>query len=96
MRHACLSLPASTQTVARYLTARSATRKVSTMQRRISAISRAHQAAGYPGISTREEPLHSVWKGIRKTHGTAQHGKAPTTTEDIRAMVVKLSAGRSW
>lgn len=85
-----LALPAAPETVALYLADRATTCKVATLQRRISAISRAHQAAGYPGISTREEPLHSVWRGIRREHGTAQQGKAPTMTEDIKAMVTTL------
>lgn len=85
-----MALPATAETVALYLADRATTCKVATLQRRISAISRAHQAAGYQGISTREEPLHSVWRGIRREHGTAQQGKAPTMTEDIKAMVSTL------
>lgn len=85
-----MALPAASETIALYLTDRAATCKVATLQRRVSAISRAHHAAGYPGISTREEPLHSVWKGIRREHGTAQHGKAPVMTDDIKAMVATL------
>lgn len=89
------ALPAAPETVALYITARAAGEgaqgcKVSTLQRRLSAISRAHRAAGYLGISTREEPLHSVWKGIRREHGTAQRGKAPVMTDDIKGMVASL------
>jgi site-specific recombinase XerD len=83
-------LPATPKTVARYLTALSERCKVSTLQRRLSAISQAHKQAGFAGISTREEPLHSVWEGIRRTKGTAQKGKAPVLIDDIRAMVKSL------
>lgn len=89
--HDRMPLPATAETVALYLADRASTCKVATLQRRISAISRAHQAAGYQGISTREEPLHSVWRGIRREHGTAQQGKAPVMTEDIKAMLATLS-----
>lgn len=84
------ALPATAETVARYLTARAATVKVSTLQRRLSAISQAHEAARYNPFSVRQEPLKSVWAGIRRVHGVAQHGKAPIVTADIRAMVDQL------
>lgn len=83
-------LPADPRTVARYLTARAQTHKVSTLQRRLSAISQAHKAAGFPPISTRLEPLHSVWLGIKREKGTAQEGKAPILTEELRAMLATL------
>lgn len=83
-------LPAAPQTIALYLTARAETHRVSSLQRRLSAISQAHQAAGFPPISTRQEPLHSVWMGIKRDKGTAQRGKAPVVTEELRAMVATL------
>ncbi|MBY6274119.1 MAG: integrase, partial [Bacillaceae bacterium] len=83
-------LPATPQTIALYLTARAETHRVSTLQRRLSAISQAHKAAGYPPISTRDEPLHSIWMGIKREKGTAQQGKAPVVTEELRAMVATL------
>lgn len=84
------ALPTTVEAVALYLTDRASTCKAATLQRRLTSISQAHQAAGYPPISTRVQPLHSVWAGIRRTHGTAQHGKAPAVTEDIRVMVERL------
>jgi site-specific recombinase XerD len=86
-----ISLPAAPETVALYLAARAPACKVSTLQRRLSAISRAHQAAGYE-FTTRVEPLKRVWKGIRNKQGTAQTGKAPVMTEDIKAMLAALPA----
>lgn len=85
-----VALPATSETVARYLTARAETVKVSTLQRRLSAISQAHTAAGLPRFSVLDEPLRSVWAGIRRVHGVAQHGKAPVVTTDIKAMVAQL------
>jgi integrase len=40
-----------------------------------------------------------VWAGIRRTHGTAQEGKAPALVEDLRAMVeamVPRRCGQAW
>lgn len=88
--HGLCPLPASNETVARYIAAHADSHRVSTLQRRLAAISSAHRAAGYAPISTREEPLHSVWSGIRRAHGTAQQGKAPAIVDDIRAMVSVL------
>jgi integrase len=31
-----------------------------------------------------------VWSGVRRTHGTAQTGKTPAVTADVRAMVEAL------
>ncbi|MDA8204641.1 MAG: site-specific integrase [Thermaerobacter sp.] len=84
------ALPASPETVARYLTVRAQTVKVSTLQRRLSAISQAHTAKGLPRFSVLDEPLRSVWAGIRRVHGVAQHRKAPAVTADIQAMVAQL------
>lgn len=83
-------LPADLSTIARYLSDQAQTHKVSTLQRRLSSISQAHKAAGYQPISTRLEPLHSIWMGIKREKGTAQVGKAALDTEDIRAMVATL------
>jgi len=76
--------------VALYLTALiGASRKTSTLQRRISAISQAHQAAGAEN-PTRAAEVKTVMAGIRRTHGTAQEGKAPAVIDDIRLMVHQL------
>lgn len=82
-------LPASAETVAYYLTMLAETRKCSTLQRRISAISQAHQAAGHPS-PTHEMLVRTTWAGIRRAKGTAQVGKSPTLTADIRRMVDTL------
>jgi site-specific recombinase XerD len=85
-----VALPATAETVALYVTAKAAKCKVSTLERRLGAVSQAHKAAGHAPISTRLEPLHSVWQGIKRVKGTAQHGKAAAQTADIRAMVETL------
>jgi site-specific recombinase XerC len=83
------ALPAAPETVACYLTARSSSCKVSTLQRRISAISQAHQAEQYDS-PTSTLLVRSVWAGIRREKGTAQQGKAPAVTDHIKAMVETL------
>lgn len=88
--HGLEPLPASPETVALYLAALvDAGRKTSTLRRRLSAISQAHQAAGLES-PTRDGRVRLVWSGIRRTHGTAQVGKSPAVTADIRAMVGTL------
>ncbi len=84
------ALPATPQTVANYLTEIiESGMKVSTLTRRISSISQAHQVADL------ESPTHSmivraVMAGIRRNKGTSQQGKIPVLTSDIRVMVEVL------
>jgi integrase len=88
------ALPASVETVALYIASRAEGAdgrlplKVSTLTRRLAAISQAHKGAGHesPALRSRE-PLHSVWGGIVRTKGTAREKVAPTLTDDVVAMV---------
>jgi site-specific recombinase XerD len=85
-------LPASPETVAAYIAECAGRLKVGSIQRRINAIAEAHKAVGL------ESPTHhaivtNTMKGIRRTKGTAPTQKAPTLTEDIRAMVDATDAG---
>jgi hypothetical protein len=49
---------------------------VSTITRRLTAITKAHQAAGYPNSpsTTKHFIVGETMKGIRRIVGTAQHG----------------------
>jgi hypothetical protein len=71
-----VDLPALPETVALYLTTLAESHKVSTLTRRISAISQAHQAAGFDP-PTQAPVVRQLMKGIRRTLGTAQTGKSP-------------------
>ena len=71
-----MPLPALPETVSLYLTTLSETAKVSTLTRRISALSQAHQAAGFDS-PTQAPVVRQLMKGIRRTLGTAQVGKSP-------------------
>ncbi|OPY60119.1 MAG: Tyrosine recombinase XerD [Pelotomaculum sp. PtaU1.Bin065] len=84
-----IELPADPETVAVYLAHLAETSKVSTLQRRISAISQAHQAAGHPSPTCTME-VRAVMAGIRRERGSAQAGKAPVLVDDIKAMVDTL------
>ena len=84
-------LPALPQTVALYLTDRAATLKTSSLARRLTTINRAHQAAGQPSPATMQNAVVSeVWKGIKRKKGTAQHGKKPFLTLDLRRIIAEL------
>lgn len=92
--HGVSALPASLEVVTKYLIDCADELKVSTMQRRMAAINAAHRMAGLPVISSRLEPLHSVWRGIVRTKGTAQTAKAPVLTEDIQKMINGLTTDK--
>jgi site-specific recombinase XerD len=83
--HGLEALPATDRTVALYLTERAAMLRTSTLQRRLSAIAQAHKAAGH--VPPTKGRVSMVWQGIRRAKGTAQKGKAPARTEEIRRMV---------
>lgn len=89
-QHACQALPAAPETVVNYLTFLAADRKVATLQRRLCAISQAHQAAGFD-TPTRAYAVRVVMQGIRRTKGTMPDKKQAAVIEDIRAMVEPLT-----
>jgi site-specific recombinase XerD len=84
-------LPATLQTVALYLTDLARTHKVSTLYRRLSGISQAHQAAGYVTPTT-DAQVRLVFQGIRRTLGSAPDQKNAAITAEVRAMVETLSS----
>jgi site-specific recombinase XerD len=89
--HQFAPLPAAPETVALYLTDRAATLKTSSLARRLTTINRAHQAAGQPSPATMQNAVVSeVWKGIKRKKGTAQHGKKPFLTPDLRRILAEL------
>ncbi len=89
------SLPAVPQTVAFYISDLAGSHKPATLRRRLTVISRAHQAAGYPSPASMQQVLVSeTLKGIRRTLGTAQSGKRPFFTGQVRAMIRSLPDNR--
>lgn len=87
------SLPAAPETVVLYLSALAENAKVSTLTRRVCAISQVHQAGGLVS-PTGQLAVRKVMAGIRRRKGTAPAGKRPVVTEDMRAMVGTLDSGR--
>lgn len=87
-----LAIPGQPGTVARYLVDRAATHKVSTLTRRLTAISQTHQARGCES-PTSSALVRKVFAGIRRVKGTAQKGKAPLLPDDLRAMDAHYGPG---
>jgi integrase len=84
------ALPAEPGTVAMYLAAYADALRVSTLERRLAAISQVHQGAGYPDPPTRHSSVRRVFAGIRREVGGASVGKSAILTEDLRRMVAAL------
>lgn len=85
-------MPTHGDTLALYLTDRAGAVSVATLSQALSAISEAHRMAGH--TSPRGTPVvQEVWKGIRRTLGTAPHRVAPAVVTEIRAMVAALPRG---
>ena len=87
------SLPAAPETVVLYLSTLAETARVSTLTRRISAISQAHQAAGFE-TPTAHLAVRKLMAGIRRQKGTAQTGKRPLATADLRGLLKPLDTHR--
>jgi integrase len=87
--HQLPSLPSTPETAALYIADRAGTLASGTITRRLTSITKAHQAAGFTDspATTRHFVVGETLKGIRRTIGTAQHGKAPFLSADIRRIV---------
>jgi site-specific recombinase XerD len=85
-------LPASPEVVASFIADCTGHLKVGSIQRRLNAITEAHRAVGLDS-PTSSGIVRNTLKGIRRTLGSASVQKAPTLTEDIRAMVSAADAG---
>ena len=88
--HGLESLPASPQTVARYLTDLARDHKPATIGQHMSAISAAHQAAGIEEPPTRSLLVRKTVSGIRRQLGVAPAAKAALTVADLRAVIAGL------
>ncbi len=87
-------LPATAEVVALYLASATATMKVSTLERRLAAISQVHQAAGHES-PTRSAQVRLVMQGIRRAKGVAPVQKAPAVVDEIRRMATAGPGGVS-
>jgi hypothetical protein len=85
-----LALPALPDTVAAYLGAHAGEgKKSTTVERRIAAISQAHQAAGFSS-PTQELLVRKVFAGIRRTYGVAPKSKQALPVSLLRRAVAAL------
>lgn len=92
--HGLVCLPATPETVALYLTALAADHKPASLQRKLTTITKVHQAAGFPTPASMQNAVVSeTLKGIRRSLGTAQPGKEPLLTADILEMLDGLDNG---
>ena len=93
--HNLPSLPSTPETVALYIADRASTLASGSITRRLTSITKAHQAAGYTDspATTRHFVVGETLKGIRRTIGTAQHGKDPLLSADIRRIVAARRDG---
>jgi integrase len=87
--HNLASLPATPTTVALYISDRASVLANATITRRLTAITKAHQAFGCTDspASSHHFVVSETLKGIRRAIGTAQQGKDALLTSDIRKMV---------
>jgi site-specific recombinase XerD len=83
-----VAVPASPVTVTLYCTALAeAGAKASTIQRRLTAISQAHQLAGHHPSPTADPVVRTTMAGIRRTLGTAPAQKAAVVTAELRRLL---------
>ena len=81
-----VALPAEPVTLDLYLVAHAETLKPSTLARRLVAISRVHQAAGYEP-ATRDKDVRETYQGICREQGTAPKRAAPLMVDDLRPIL---------
>lgn len=80
-------LPASPATAALYAAScAKAGQKISTIERKLVSLSRAHKLAGHESPTSSAE-LREVVKGIRRNLGTATTQKSPISVSNLRAMM---------
>lgn len=88
--HDLSPLPASPETVAFYITHLADDEyAISTIGRRMVAISQAHKLSGHASPTT-AQPVREVWKGIRREQGVGQKSKRPLLTVEIRRIIQRL------
>lgn len=79
------SLPAAPATVAAYAAESARRLKANTIERHLTAISQAHQFAGFSNPAE-DKLVRTVMAGIRRVKGTAQQGKDPLSPGLLRKM----------
>lgn len=84
-------LPSQPETVAKYIIWMAKNEyKASTIQRRLSSISVAHQMANF-ATPVNSAIVKGVWDGVKKQIGVKQHHKKAILTDDLKLMLSTLS-----
>jgi site-specific recombinase XerD len=83
------NIPATAESVARYLAHFASILSCATLSRRTTAIGRAHRQQGFPS-PTDSELVRATLHGIRRSVGTSQRQVAPLLKQDIVRMVKGL------
>ncbi|MFQ5466656.1 MAG: tyrosine-type recombinase/integrase [Kiloniellaceae bacterium] len=79
------ALPATPETVARFLAAQAGRYRVATLEQRLAAIRWAHETQGLDS-PTAAKGVRSTMRGIRRALGVAPQRKAPATVDRLAAM----------
>lgn len=88
-QHDLYSLPASPESVVRYITDLAGNRKPSTITRRLSSISIVHRAGGHQS-PTQDLWVQKVMSGIRRSIGTATTEARPLMLGDLHLMLAHI------
>lgn len=83
------TLPATDIVIAEYLAAYAGELSVSTLTRRMVAISKAHDARGQTN-PVKSELVRATLRGIRRTHGTALRRARPLIKEELFDVLAQL------
>lgn len=86
------SIPASAETVAAYLADLATGYKTATIVRRVTGLSKAHDAMGAAN-PTKSELVRSTMRGIKRTLGTACREAKPILREDLFQMLDCMGEG---
>jgi integrase len=92
-REHIVALPASPVSVGLYLASLAGTHKMSTIVRRLAAITKQHRNAGYESpASLKHSAVHDVIAGMRRKRGTRPEPKRALSTDELRRMVTAIPA----
>lgn len=80
------TVPAAPGTVAEYLAAQAGRLAVSTLRRRVAALSAVHESKGLPN-PTHTKLVKAALRGIQRAHGAPQGRASPLLVEDLTRIV---------
>ncbi|WP_420722500.1 site-specific integrase [Hwanghaeella sp. LZ110] len=80
------TVPAEPGTVAEYLASQAGHLAVSTLRRRVAAISAIHEAKGLPN-PTNTKLIKATLRGIQRAHGVPQNQVSPLLVEDLTHII---------